>query len=158
MDGFPLVVKRQHFRRLRHHIIRLLGTEPGRNASNTDFDESCVKVPATLGALSGGSECPGFHTMMGRGGLNTPPPRLRVADVHRSCQKSLMAAARSLAPIPAGLCTVEWTEFNILNFIRRAKGRHNLIFFGSEQDRLQVGSAPRPLPAWTESGRRTGGA
>lgn len=62
MDSFPLMVRRSHFKTLRHHIISLYGGE------NSTFDDAFVRFLARvreLSALSGGSECPSFHSMMG---------------------------------------------------------------------------------------------
>ena len=186
MDGFPLVIKRRHFRTLRHHIIRLFGPESGRNASDTYFDETFVQLLARIGLLSGGSECPSFHTMMGnvlwrhhreqyvwsiRHGhltgvaLQHTCPRLRVAQHvaywgkenwvtyaglpekhlkvggHPAVLSEVAYAARSSVLILAGLCAVQWLEFNASDFLGFSKGRQNLTFLSSEQDRLQVPDA-----------------
>ena len=65
MDGFPLVIKRRHFRSLRHHIVGLYGSEPKHNSSRENFDGAFAQLLAKISVLSGGSECPSFHSMMG---------------------------------------------------------------------------------------------
>ncbi|CAE7776118.1 unnamed protein product [Symbiodinium sp. CCMP2592] len=64
MDSFPLVIRRDHFQALRRHIDRLYGKEPGRNSSR-GFNIAFARFLTNMQVLSGGAECPCFHSMMG---------------------------------------------------------------------------------------------
>ena len=173
MDSFPLVINRRHFQSLRGHVGRLYGQEPKNYSSNEHFDLAFYRFLAKIGELSGGLECPSFHSMMGsvlwtyhrseyvwsiRHGhltgvaLQHTCPRLRVAQHvaywgkenwvtyaglpethlkvggHPAVLSEVAYAARSTTLILAGLCAVQWMEFNASQFVSFAKSRQAFSF------------------------------